>query len=352
VFNRIVYHYTSSVPIRTEARRYRLMVMLWSDHAIARRLRRANPRLKILMYDNGLVSQTDDPHLDVTCTQYAADAARHPNWFLHNTVGRRVAYAQYPGYYLMDVGNPGYQFACISQAIRRAKQFGFDGVFFDTFTAWWRYAAPTQTVRAYRTPRAWQNAVTSFLVRDVTALHGHRLLAFGNIGGARITHGLWQRWAGRLDGAAEESWTDAGSGPAEQVLDWPTKLSWVHFSESHHKYTILHTYSGTPAGDEYALASMLLVAGGYTSFTTGDNYSVAEVWWPIYGRARRLGAPRGGYVRRRNGVYERHFAHGIVVVNPTHHGVRRFGLGGRFSGTPGTVSSIGLGPTSGLILLS
>jgi hypothetical protein len=92
---------------------------------------------------------------------------------------------------------------------------------------------------------------------------------------------------------------------------------------------------------------------GHASYSTSNANDVGyEMWYPEYFTAQRLGAPRGRFSQRSNGVYQRRFANGIVLVNPTAHSVGAFSLGGgRYSGSGLTnVAAVSMGPTSGLIL--
>ncbi len=68
----------------------------------------------------------------------------------------------------------------------------------------------------------------------------------------------------------------------------------------------------------YGLATMMLAADGHASYATSNtDYTSQENWFPEYDTAQQLGAPAGPYTVLANGVYERAFAHGIVLVNPT-----------------------------------
>jgi hypothetical protein len=103
---------------------------------------------------------------------------------------------------------------------------------------------------------------------------------------------------------------------------------------------------------------MLLAANGYSSY----NSTVTRLdrgsfqWWPEYTIAQNLGAPTSGSTTVRSGsatVYERRFANGIVVVNPTGASSGTVPLGGTYTGTgnePTQVSSVTLRPQTGLIL--
>ncbi len=353
-FNREAYSYHASTDIHTEANRYQAIVLQAPDGALVARLHAANPHLKVLVYQDALFSSPQDPLGLTTCTNYLTDAVTHPTWFLKDLRGLPILARAYSGNALMDPAGPGYEQACVGHAVSQAKRFGFDGIFMDGVTAWVQFAFPAGIASPlYPTPDLWQQAMTPFLAYFASQAHANGLLAMANIGGSRITPGLWQRWTSLLDGSEEESWTDAGLGLSDQILDWPTKLANVAWSEAHHKYTFVHSYNTTAAGNAYGLASQLLVAGGWSSYSTTNRDSAApDLWRGVYVTAERLGAPAGSYSRLPNGVYVRRFAHGIVLVNPTGGSSTRFSLRGRYKlATGATVSSMAMAPTSGSILL-
>lgn len=354
-FNRVTYAYSSSLTLSAESQRYQVIVLQASNASLVAGLHAANPSLKILMYDHPWFARPGDSQTLTVCTPYTSDLANHPTWFLHNQYGQPIAENTYSNQnYLMDLGNPAYQQACAARTAQLAKQYGFDGVFFDGIAASLKWDVPAgTTVPEYPTDTAWQAASSSFANYAVQALHSSGLFAFGNLCGTTITAGLWQQWASIFDGSMEESWTDAGQGLAQQVWAWPQKLADVAWSEAHGKYTILHSYNGTQAGNTYGLASMMLVGAGRTSYATSNtNYTNNEAWYSAYTTAQSLGAPAGAYTRLSNGVYERTFSNGIVLVNPTSQSKARFSLGtGLYSGSGLTnVRSVAMGATSGLIL--
>lgn len=353
LFNRETYRYVLALRARNEAERYSVMVLQANDSRLVPILHRGNPHLKIFVYQDIAVARATDLQGLTVCTLLRPDLAAAPDWFLKDLSGRRITYGDN---YLMDVGSTGYQQACVAHAIALAKRLGFDGIFLDGVGAALDYELPP-TARprslAYPTIASWQTAMYSMLSYAGQAMHAHGLLVIGNIGGAVLTPGLWQRWNAPLDGAEEESWTDGGAGLAQQIPSWPEKLGNVAWSEAHNKYAVLHSYNPTEAGNTYGLASMLLVAGGHSSYSTSNTSPISyEAWYPEYDAARRLGVPKGAYIRRHNGVYERVFTNGVVLVNPSTDVVPRFSLGGgRFSGSgPGDVSAVSMGATSGLIL--
>src|SRR5438105_10145352 len=141
---------------------------------------------------------------------------------------------------------------------------------------------------------------------------------------------------------------------AAAVWAWPKQLPEVSWSEANRKFVILHSWNTTHAGNVFGLASMMLVAGGESSYSTSNGcYSNCEVWYPEYATAQQLGAPVASYTQLPNGVYVRRYQNGIVLVNATAGPVPTFPLGGTYSGSGLTnVSRISMGPASGDVLLA
>ena len=356
LFNRVTYQFSTKLTPSQEANGYQVMVLQSTNSAEVAALHAANPKLIILMYQHPWVSRSTDPNALTACTSYQGDLANHPDWFLRDQNGNPI---ELPGAsrddYLMDVGNLAYQQACAANAIKLAKQYGFDGVFFDGIEATLRLELPKGiSVPEYPTLTSWQTAMSSLLSSLAGGLHAQGLKVFGNLCGTTVTSGLWQQWSALLDGSMEESWTDGGLGTAQQIPDWSKKLANVAWSEANDKYTLLHSYNGTQAGNTFGVASMLLASNGYASYSTSNrNYTSYEMSYPEYGTAQALGAPAGPYVRLANGVYERPYSNGIVLVNPTAKTVPAFSLGGGiYSGSNlSNVGSISMAPTTGLIML-
>jgi hypothetical protein len=351
-FNRETYQYSSSLSISQEASRYQVLVLQSTDGAKVAALKAANPNLKIFMYQHPWFSRTTDPNGLSVCSSYQSDVSANPSWFLHNTAGSPIVSGS--SNYLMDIGNPSYQQSCVSHAIALAKKWGFDGVFWDGVVSTLTWELPRGTrVPEYPTLTSWQNAMYSFITNASAQLHAAGLQDIGNLCGMTLTPGLWQKWSAPLDGSEEESWTDGGQGLAQQDSDWTKKLANAAWSEANGKYALLHSYNSSRTGNTFGLASMLLVADGRTSYSTSNtNYTWDESTFPEFTTAQQLGAPAGAYQKLSNGVYERAFSGGIVLVNPTSKPVARFSLGGGvYSGSQVTnATTASLSPNSSLIL--
>jgi hypothetical protein len=352
-FNRETYNYSSSFSTTQEANGYQVMVLQSTSANMVPALHAANPKLIILMYQHPWFARSTDPNAMSVCTSYQNDIVNHPSWFLRDQNGNVIK--TNPIDYVMDIGNPAYQQACVASATKLAKQDGFDGIFWDGIVATDTWSLPSGTsVPEYPSAASWQNATTSFLSYSTPALHAQGLTAFGNLCGTTLTSGLWQRWAALVDGAEEESWTDGGLGLAQQNSAWTTKLANAAWSAANGKYVLLHSYNNTETGNSFGLASMMLVANGQMSYSTSNaNYTSAETIYPEYAVAAALGAPAGPDTKLSNGVYERAFSHGVVLVNPSTQSSPSFSLGGTYSAPSSGVnhaSAVSMAPDSGLIL--
>jgi hypothetical protein len=356
VFNREAYSYRTTWSTTQEATRYQFMVIPGVEAYLIPLLRAINPNLKFLLYQSILHTNKNDYSYDQTvtgCTAYSADVAGDQSWFLHDSNGLPVLSRNQTAMYLMDVGNPGYQQQCAANAIAQAKRFGFSGVFWDVVNGYLSWSTNAGTVvPEYPTVMSWTNAMTSMLAYIGPTLRAQGLISIGNIAGANGVAG-WEQWVNSLDGVEEESWTDGGLGVAQQAPFWSQKLAEFQWAAANNKYELLHSYNGTEAANTFGLAAMMLAANGRASYSTSStNYISNENWFPEFGQAQSLGAPARSSAVLSNGVYERPYSTGIVLVNPTTHSIPAFSLGGGvYSGTGlNQVRTVTMAPLSGLIL--
>jgi Hypothetical glycosyl hydrolase family 15 len=353
-FNRETYLYRSSWPVQDEADRYQFMVLAGNEYAEIPRLKAINPGLKFLLYQAIWVTNRDDYSWIPTltgCTSYADDIANHRDWFLRDRSGALVHGLGKSDLYALDVGSSTYQQACAAHAGAVAKKYGFDGVFFDLVDGDPSLDVNGASLPEYPTRGSWEDAMGSALAYLGPALRAQGLLAFGNISGADSS-ARWERWVSHLDGVEEESWTDGDAGLEQQIPFWETKITELAWAMDHGKYEFVHSYNKGEAANTFGLAAMLLAANGRASYSTTNGATDDEYWFPEYNAARDLGAPAGPYRVLANGVYERAFARGIVLVNPTGRHIPAFWLGGgRYSGSGlAGAESVAMAPTSAVIL--
>ena len=126
-----------------------------------------------------------------------------PDWFLRDQAGVRAIDRAYAGDYLMDVGNSGYQRACVAHAVALAANGGFDGVFFDDVTARLSF----ELGPGHHGPRVSRRRGLAAGDACDDRLRGPRGASRRQARGGRprrrvmSTPGQWQQWNGPLDGA-------------------------------------------------------------------------------------------------------------------------------------------------------
>jgi hypothetical protein len=157
-----------------------------------------------------------------------------------------------------------------------------------------------------------------------------------------------------VDGVMVEGFVGWGSGAYHPEGDWILEMNRILPLVAADKIVIAQTYPDAASVDErlYVLGSYLLIKGAHTYV----NMEVDEApeWFPEYGVA--LGAPAdplpadiAGYLDPAWNVYVRHYARGMVLVNPSDT-MRTINLGTTYyrvvpSGG-GTVPESGLAPGS------
>ena len=105
-------------------------------------------------------------------------------------------------------------------------------------------------------------------------------------------------------------------------------------------------YQLTPAQQQYRLASYFLISGGNDS--VGDQTSTPSNWWTGYNV--NLGTPLGPRSYN-NGVFERSFTGGMVVLGEPGLATQTVQLPGTFQNSDGTyVTSVTLSGSQGYVL--
>jgi len=270
-----------------------------------------------------------------------------------------------------NLGDSSFDNTCISNAMSQAKSADFDGVFWDQMNAVPGYTLSNTCINAYQasscstfdggSESAWQNSMYTF-IQDVGSYDSSMgMKSILNIGGTYDQPAVWQQWNGPVSGAMEESFVGSYTGGSVPYDQWQGELANEQWSEANGKYEMAVHYDpgqDQESLDTYGLASMLLNAGGMTSYssTVPTLNDATYTWWAEYTAAQDLGAPSGAYTTVASGgatVYERKFANGIVVVNPTSSGSQSVALGATYSGSgnePTSASSVTLAAQSGMIL--
>jgi hypothetical protein len=344
---------TSTVP--QPAGRYRYVILQAWDYRRISAVKRQNPGAQVLVYKDMAATRDDAHRADMLPTGVGYDYANrhHPEWFLKDTNGRRVAWASWPHSWQMDVGSRSYQRAWARNVARDLRRRGWDGVFVDGIARTMQYPwyLNGRVLAKYPGPNDYQRATTSFLRRVGPALKRRGRLVVGNINDA--PPGPWRRWVGYLSGTSKEWWTKSDKGRGTGMLtgdEWAYQMRLLSRAQALHKIFIAIAYG--PADDapamDYARASFLLFAGGRRSaltFSTGCGAEPAAPNW----RAD-VGAPVGG-ASAVGPVWRRKFTGGIVVVNSSSSASPAIALGGSYVKPDGSiVASVALQPHTGLVL--
>jgi Hypothetical glycosyl hydrolase family 15 len=308
---------------------------------LMRQLKAANPGIKVLMYKDAMNSsgevggETYDagygPRLLSNSGVTIPEAeAIDPAWFLKDQSGQRVSPSGYRWMSMMDVGDPSYQRQWTDNVIAEMKANGWDGVLIDDITPTLEYTVSPGTLVKYPDDASWAQATQSFLAYAGPRIQSAGKLAVANIGNTheRAYSSYWQAWLPYVSGAMEEMYTKYGAAPGQgyfDATDWEAEIRHAADAEADGKLFlgVSHSTADDEQAARYGYASLLLTGSGNSYFSLassespsaeGDPY-VDETWFSDY--AAPLGSPSGEYRRLPNGVFERTFENGLVVVNPT-----------------------------------
>lgn len=334
---------------------YRYVILQSWEFRRLQAIKRRSPGTKVLVYKD-MASTRDDanrPGQLPAGVGYGYANRHHPEWFLKDTSGRRVSWADWPHSWQMDVGSRSYQRTWEANVARDVRAQGWDGVFVDGIARTMQnpWYLNGRVLAKYPGPDDYARATTSFLQRVAPALRRQHLLVVGNVNDAGMA--LWKRWVGYLSGVSKEWWTKADAGRADGLLggnDWMYQMHLLSAAQARKKIFIAITYG--PSDDvssmEYARASFLLFADGSRSaqtFSTGCAGEPVSRYW-----RESVGAPVGA-ASSTGAFWRRRFTNGLVVVNPSPATSVSAPLGGTYVQPDGTlVSSVLLAPHSGLVL--
>ncbi|HEY3775497.1 MAG TPA: putative glycoside hydrolase [Solirubrobacteraceae bacterium] len=343
-------------PLRAVARRSAYVVLQPWESRVARVLKRDNPHLEVLAYQNfGSISVSAAADgLSSSGVPYAQAAGAHSGWFLTTPTGTRIQENGYPYLLMADVGNRGYQRRWTADVVHLLRHGPWDGVFMDDVNASPRPEAGSATIARYPTDAAYQAAVGSMLRYAGPRIRASGKLAIANIGEWVDHPAVARLWLHDLDGGMDEKFVKWSVTPGVGYRDaqqWLSQEREVLATQAMGKRFLAVT-AAAPSDTRaqlYGWASLLLVSRGRASYLAAETYDGAARWISAY-RAR-LGRPLGAMKAGPHGIYRRSFARGLVLVNPTTSAVR-VSLGGRFSGSGLHNARITtLGPHRALVLV-
>ena len=334
------------------ARRFRVIAAHpWTYRGDVQAMRQAAPDLVLLAYVNGTFAQR--PQGDTY----------PPTWYLRDAAGRKVRSLDW-GNYLMDPRDPGWIADRVDRCRHLIQQSGFDGCLVDMLgTAPIHEGYVTGAPIDPETGDPWTQDAWLAATARLGAAVGQ-----GNPSASIVGNGLGNgvRFFDRrapseqiltgIDGGIAEAWLRRAREPVGRYPDvraWRDSVDMLQATDKtvfvEVKVWTRSTEPQTAAWRLFALASFLLGNGGTSYFAFSDARAENGVARDVLTVGSRLGAPIGSY-EERDGVYERSFANGKVVVNPTGT-TWTLDLGADYRGERGAVvRSLTLGPHSAAIL--
>ncbi|HZP39996.1 MAG TPA: putative glycoside hydrolase [Candidatus Binatia bacterium] len=329
-----------------------------------------NEDVKFIYY----FSMTD---MDSRCQcfdQFFYDSFRgaHPEWILRDANGNQVSTVNGIGrVYAIDIGNPALVDAWADWAMKGMDQYGWDGVFADNvargvFSEWSAWPINPRTRQPYTVPD-WRRDILAALQRIQAKFHARGKLFVGNHSQAwqpdTFSDPIVQNEVLTMDGVEIEDCVYNYDGTPHTEAEWIAQLRYLDFANRHGVRTLCSGSTSGAIGDPskrmFMLATYLLTKEGFSLISELNTLSD---WWPDL--AMDLGQPSGGYVCLDPGagfaptsscpstgkVYRRAWQKGLALANPTPSSTFTVPLGGTYlnHGTP--VTSVTLGPRSGVVL--
>ncbi len=330
-----------------------IVLQAW-ESSRAVELKAANPNLQVLVYQNlsSMAQGTSADGLSASGVNYAEANTAHPEWFLLNTGGERIEESGYSWLWMADIGNAGYQRQWTDNVLKLLAGGPWDGVMMDDTNTTAKYDTNPAEIAKYPTDAAYQAAVRSMLAYAGPRIQAAGKLAIPNIGSWSENPEVAKEWLQFVSGGVDEMFAKWSSTPGQGYRDvsgWQTQIEEIQTTERMGKRFLAITQAGASDTQaiRYGWASVLLAADGHTAYSAAANYT-GETWSSEY--EAQIGEPTSAATKIAGGVWERTFAGGLVVVNPTSSTVN-VSLGGTYAGSGLTnATSAVMAPNTGLVL--
>jgi Hypothetical glycosyl hydrolase family 15 len=340
-------------PTLTAQRNSYIVLQAW-EASRAAELKAANPNLQVLVYQNlsSMAQGTSFSGLSASGVNYAEANTAHPEWFLLDTDGSRIAESGYSWLWMADVGNPGYQQQWTDNVLKLLADGPWDGVMMDDTNTTAKYDTDPDAIAKYPTDAAYQAAMRSILAYAGPRIQAAGKLAIPNIGSWSEYPEVAKEWLRYVSGGIDEMFAKWSTTPGQGYRDasgWQTQIEEIQTTEQMGKRFLAVTQAAASDTQaiRYGWASVLLGADGNTAYAAAANYT-GETWSSEY--EAQIGEPTSRATRIGGGAWERTFSGGLVLVNPT-TGTVEVNLGGTYSGSGLTdATSATMAPNTGLIL--
>ena len=295
-----------------------------------------------------------------TAEQYA-----HPEWILHDQYGHWLYIPFNCGggtcpLYAGDIANPDFRTAWINNAWSIVNAGHYPALYIDDVNTAFRVSdgsgnlvSPVDSNTGKpMTYDAWRNYVASFVEQIRAAFPNTKIMEntiwYAGPPGVQDADPAIQRQIATADtlnlerGIASDSSLTGGTGPysVHAFFDYVDR---VHAAG---KGVYLQEYWLDPPGRQYGLASYFMISNGHDSI--GDASTMPDSWWTGYDLD--LGTPAGPRTYT-NGVFERDFSGGKVLLGEPGLASQTVDLGGTFTTLDGSsLSSATIAGWQGMIL--
>jgi len=291
----------------------------------------------------------------------------HPEWILKDQNGNRL-YIPFNcgggtcGMYAADIANPAFRAAWITEAAGITWAGNYVGPYIDDVNMDFKVSdgngnpvAPIDfNTGQPMTWDAWRNYMVTFLSEFRAVMPSKKIVEnvvwFANPNGIQDADPAIQHQIATADkinlerGVASDSNLTGGTG----FFSVYAFLNYIDRMHAAGKGIILQENALDQAGQQYGLASYFLISNGNDEI--GDQTATPDNWWTGYDV--ELGAPLGPR-RYNNGVFERDFSGGKVLLGEPGLSPQTVDLGGTFTTLDGRqVGAVTLGGAQGFVLLA
>ena len=299
------------------ASRYKLVI--WHNHPeIVRNLpalRQKDPNIKALLYRELFCILREETQLEESVGHYDWIIKHHPDWFQKDTSGNMVEIPQYPGRFMMDLGNKEWQEFWIERTLSDVHEGGWDGVFVDdALTSVRMHDLPP--LLNYPDDASLQAAVYGFLQKVYTVFQAEDKLMLVNVSNSYDYPGLFDQWLAVTDGIMEEHCSGSSWNWGSHV--GAAQLESMQIARQTGKWYLCMTYGDwedTELADvslaTYLMGSSEKVAWSYRPYDTEVKRIPVDPAW-----IDMIGQPLGE-AQEDNGIWSRTFLNGTIFLNPT-----------------------------------
>jgi uncharacterized protein (TIGR03437 family) len=290
----------------------------------------------------------------------------HPEWILHDQYGNWL-YLPFNcsggtcAQYAADIANPAFTSAWITNAAGTAYGSNYPGVFiddvnmnFDVSDGNGNLVAPIDSNTGQpMTYAAWRNYVAAFVEQIRAAMPNLQLMEntiwyAGPPGVLDADPAIQSQIATANTIVLERGVADPGLTGGTGAFSVYAFFNYIDRVHADGKGISLQEYALDAADQQYGLAGYFLVSNGNDSI--GDASTTPNNWFPGYGV--NLGMPLGPRTYN-NGIFERSFTGGMVLLGEPGLSSQTVPLGGTFTTLDGTsVSTVTLAGQQGYVLLA